>query len=41
MVVIDIIHKAYELLDYLEETFDSGFQADQGIMVLVLYSNSV
>lgn len=38
MVVTDIIHKAYELLNYLEETFDSGFQADQGIMVFVLYS---
>ena len=41
MVVTDIIHKTYELLNYLEETFDSGFQADQGIMVFVLYSNYV
>ena len=41
MVVTYIIHKAYELLNYLEETFDSGFQADQAIMVFVLYSNYV
>lgn len=28
-------------MNYLEETFDSEIQADQGIIVLVLFSNSV
>lgn len=41
MTVTNTIHKEYELLTYLEEIFDSGFQADLDIMVLVLCSDSV
>ena len=41
MVITNIIYKAYGLMNYLEETFDSEIQADQGIIVLVLFSNSV